>query len=61
MLGASGQIRRVGRYDLFARSADYGYFEVYGKSQQLAGISDGTGRGVIENTETERECPPPAR
>jgi len=34
-------------------SPAYGYFELYGNSQQLAGISDTTGRGVIENSETE--------
>ena len=34
-------------------SPAYGYFELYGNSQTLAGISDATGRGVIENSETE--------
>jgi autotransporter-associated beta strand protein len=53
VLGASGQIATSSVMTFSPTAPYYSCFEVYGKSQQLAGISDATGRGVIENSDTE--------
>ena len=53
VLNATGQIPTSAVMTFSPSSPAYGYFELYGNSQQLAGISDTTGRGVIENSETE--------
>ena len=53
VFGATGQIPTSAVMTFSPISPAYGYFELYGNSQQLAGISDTTGRGVIENSESE--------
>ena len=53
VLNATGQIPTSAVMTFSPNSSAYGYFELYGNSQTLAGISDTTGRGVIENTELE--------
>ncbi len=53
MLGASSQINSSAVMTFAPSGSAYAYFELGGKVQILAGISDATGRGVIENTESE--------
>ena len=52
VLNANNQIATSATMTFSPGSSNYACFELYGKSQQLASISDTTGRGVIENTET---------
>jgi fibronectin-binding autotransporter adhesin len=53
VLNANNQIATSAAMTFSPSSSNYACFELFGKSQQLASISDTTGRGVIENTETE--------
>ena len=53
VLNAGGQIPASAVMTFSPTSSAYAYFETFGNSQTLAGISDSTGRGVIENSELE--------
>jgi autotransporter-associated beta strand protein len=53
MLGAANQIPSTAVITFAPSGSAYATLELGGKAQVLAGISDSTGRGVIENSETE--------
>jgi fibronectin-binding autotransporter adhesin len=54
-LGRSNQVPATAVATFNHGSSGYAYFELLGNAQTLAGISNNTGTGVIENTENETD------